>query len=346
MGSGNLAASPASGSQQTLLQINGEPPNDEADLCVICLSQISGPATAVPCLHTNFDFSCLISWLSQRPTCPLCKVLVTGVEYIADACGKKELYIVPAKSEVKTESTVFHPERHPPAPQRTYLRSTHPRPRNSSIPYIPVAARSSPEAAIARRRYIYAHGLYSLHVGSNRMSQYTNLTPNLFARSDLLITRAKTWIRRELQVFTFLSSTSPSQQDASSSEMTTNAASGRSLASNAEFLLEYIIAILKTVDIGGHAGQAADMVSEFLGRENTSLFLHELKAWLRSPYERVEDWDRWVQYDEDGVTPGRTKCASRSRPRERGRTEWRKREPYLKSRRVPKEGARRRCTPD
>ena len=67
-------------------------------------------------------------------------------------------------------------------------------------------------------------------------------------------------------------------------------------ASNAEFLLEYIIAILKTVDIKGAGGQAEDMLQEFLGREKTRLFLHELRAWLRSPYKSIEDWDRHVQY--------------------------------------------------
>lgn len=67
-------------------------------------------------------------------------------------------------------------------------------------------------------------------------------------------------------------------------------------ANNAEFLMEYIIAILKTIDIKGAGGQAEDMLQEFLGRDNTRLFLHELRAWLRSPYKSLEDWDRHVQY--------------------------------------------------
>jgi len=65
---------------------------------------------------------------------------------------------------------------------------------------------------------------------------------------------------------------------------------------NAEFLLEYIIAILKTVDLKGSGGQAEEMLQEFLGRENARLFLHELNAWLRSPYNSLDDWDRHVQY--------------------------------------------------
>ena len=67
---------------------------------------------------------------------------------------------------------------------------------------------------------------------------------------------------------------------------------------NSEFLLEYIIAILRTVDLYGPAGQAEEMLQEFLGREHAKLFLHELNAWLRSPYAKIEDWDRMVQYRE------------------------------------------------
>jgi hypothetical protein len=35
---------------------------------------------------------------------------------------------------------------------------------------------------------------------------------------------------------------------------------------------------------------------DFIGRENAHLFIHELQAWLRSPYTSLEDWDRHVQY--------------------------------------------------
>lgn len=69
-------------------------------------------------------------------------------------------------------------------------------------------------------------------------------------------------------------------------------------ARNAEFLLEYIIAILRTVDIKGSSGQAEEILQEFIGRENTRLFLHELQSWLRSPFDSLHDWDKTVQYGE------------------------------------------------
>jgi len=43
-------------------------------------------------------------------------------------------------------------------------------------------------------------------------------------------------------------------------------------------------------------GEAEDMIQGFLGRDNTKLFLHELRSYLRSPHASPEAWDRNVQY--------------------------------------------------
>jgi len=72
-----------------------------------------------------------------------------------------------------------------------------------------------------------------------------------------------------------------------------------------EFLIEYVVGILKKLEIKGASGAAEGLVAEFLGRESARLFLHELEAWLRSPYERLEDWDRWVQYADPGLIVGK-----------------------------------------
>ncbi len=144
---------------------------------------------------------------------------------------------------------------------------------------------TSADAALLRRRHVYRDKRYSLHVGSNRMSRFRDLKPEQFSRDEELVSRARKWVRRELQVFDFLSPNGTEAEGVSRR------------ANNAEFLLEYIIAILKTVDIKGSGGQAEDMLQEFLGRDNTRLFLHELKGWLRSPYTSLDDWDRHVQYN-------------------------------------------------
>jgi len=124
--------------------------------------------------------------------------------------------------------------------------------------------------------------MYSLHVGANRISQYRDFTPQTFTQSADLQSRTRAFLRRELQVFTFLH--------------TASAARG----GNRDFLIEYIVAILRTNELKGANGHAEDLLADFLGRENARLLLHELEAWLRSPYTRLGDWDWHVQYATDG----------------------------------------------
>jgi hypothetical protein len=64
--------------------------------------------------------------------------------------------------------------------------------------------------------------------------------------------------------------------------------------SGMEYLQEYIVEILKVTDIKG--GRAEELLTEYLGKDNSPLFLHELSSWLRSPFDKLEDWDAFVQY--------------------------------------------------
>lgn len=263
--------------QTTLAEISSrqEYNHDEENCCVICLERISELAIAQPCKHESFDFLCLISWLQERATCTLCKAEVKTIQYGFEEDRNSKTYNVPATKVAQ------------PPPSNTSRHSLDPRSRRlyrSRRPYETPRPLPTPDEAILRRRHIYRNQLYSLHVGSNRLSKFRDLTPQLFNRDEELVSRARKWIRRELQVFEFLSPDGPSSSDRR--------------ANNAEFLLEYIVAILKTVDSQGSSGQAEDMLQDFLGRENIRLFLHEMRAWLRSPYTSLEDWDRNVQYNE------------------------------------------------
>ena len=96
--------------------------------------------------------------------------------------------------------------------------------------------------------------------------------------------KARKWVRRELRVFSFL------QPDGGARH------AGSRQVNNPEFLLEYIIALLRNVDLKDSTGRAEDLLQEFLGRDHARLFLHELEAWLRSPYIDMADWDDAVQY--------------------------------------------------
>jgi len=297
---------------------NGES-SQPTDCCVICLDCISEPCAALPCAHAHFDFLCLLGWLQERPTCPLCKSTVYKVRY-EDTKAGESIYRVPISLKTRHDNSVADTPQSTPA---DYLRRRQRRQRS------PEAVRgvgghiSRPGEAIQLRRQVYRHQLYSLRkfhplhlskskltillpdVGSNRLSRYTTPpTPQAFATIPHLVSRARLWIRRELQVFSLLSDSpsipdnrrTASTQSPQRNQVMRAGTSHSRRRDNAEFLLEYIIAILKTVDIQGSAGQAEDMLSDFLGRDDARLFLHELRSWLRSPCQSLVAWDREVQY--------------------------------------------------
>ncbi|KAF5673019.1 RING finger domain-containing protein [Fusarium heterosporum] len=275
---------------------------DATDCCVICLESITEACEAVPCQHRNFDYLCLLSWLEQSPKCPLCKAVISQVRHALDGPVIKT-YTVP-RSAPKAQTQQSDTRSYAPASIRRQLPPRR-RPYSHQSRYGTPSLNPSDE--IARRRDVYRHNRYSKHVGSNRLSRYRELTPAAFCADNELVSRARMWIRRELQVFSFLSPDAEATETTSADNNARNSTERRR-ANNAEFLLEYIIAVLKSVDIMGSAGQAEEMIADFLGRDNTRLFLHELRAWLRSPYTKLADWDRAVQYDASTAesAPGKT----------------------------------------
>ena len=293
--------------QTTLQQVSSE---SEKDCCVICLGEITEACEAQPCGHRYFDYICLLTWLEERKTCPLCNTNVGTVHYDFSLNRQRWKTHVPASS--------------PPAasqapPDRTYnqLRYENSRYARTRFPrgrahqdggrHAHGEGRSPPRAQstrtcqasgpLARRRFVYRNQLYSLHVGSNRLSRYRELTPQSFNTDQDLVSRARMFLRRELQVFEFLSPGGDGENPNTSSPGSSDPSRLRR-ANNAEFLLEYIVAILKTVDMQGSSGQAEELIRDFVGRENARLLLHELRAWLRSPHLSLEAWDRAVQYPE------------------------------------------------
>ncbi|KAB8664852.1 hypothetical protein FH972_026275 [Carpinus fangiana] len=255
------------------------------DICVICLETISERAIAVPCNHCNFDFICLLSWLQDHPQCPLCKAPLTAVEYDWRAPHDYKTFLVPSlcpPANTQNQTSVDTPRlrcRH-----RGGRGSRGRRPRSEAL-------RPTASEAISRRRYIYRRQLYSLHVGSNAYSRFRDFTPSTFAKSSELQSRARMWIRRELQVFDFLSDSATNLQGS-------NVISAKKKVENLEFLLSYIVSVLGTVDVKSSSGAAQRLLTDFLGQDNAGLFLHELSHWLRSPYTQLENWDRNVQYAE------------------------------------------------
>lgn len=234
---------------------------------------------ALPCKHDCFDFPCLGNWLMKHTTCPLCKGKVEKLEYEFNGAGDSKIfYLAPPEPDKVSHSGLPHRSDRPQHPQR---RARRPQFLRGGC----TGSGTQDSLGLERRRNIYRNQLLSLHVGTNPISKYQDLQPQSFRDDSILSSRARKWIRRELQVFDFLN---PDCADARH---------GRRKANNAEFLLEYIMAILKTTDIKGSGGHAEELVKDFLGRTNTRIFLHELQAWLRSPYHHLGDWDRAVQYE-------------------------------------------------
>ncbi|KAK4107400.1 hypothetical protein N656DRAFT_785304 [Canariomyces notabilis] len=280
----------------------GDDASERPDCCVICLDTISDPCAALPCAHSHFDFLCLLSWLDQRPACPLCKAGVYKVRY-TDASKGESIYRVPnapknrnsaATSDAATRTFTDSSTRGGAFLHNSLFRDTDRRCSRRG-PHRPRSP-PTPDEAIQRRRYIYRHQLYSLpDVGSNRHSRYRPQppTPTQLSSTPHLVSRARLWIRRELQVFSFLSDsdTDPSSNNNNNSRR----------RANAEFLLEYVVAVLKTVDLQSAGGHAESLLADFLGRDHARLFLHELRCWLRSPCGSLAAWDREVQYPDPNV---------------------------------------------
>ncbi|KAI1086100.1 hypothetical protein F5B19DRAFT_480422 [Rostrohypoxylon terebratum] len=259
-----------------------ESDNPNEACCVICLDSITEVCEARPCAHRNFDYLCLLSWLEQQTKCPLCKSSIDEVWYDFESDkpdAKSRVYLVPRPKQPAQQ----HAQ---PYTQPNRARNPTSRPNRRRLDETP-PQQPTVDEVLLRRQDVYRNQLYSLHVGSNLRSGYRDLTPHTFQSDPEMVSRARTWLRRELQVFEFLRT--PPTTQLSDDTMT------RRRANNAEFLLEYIVAILKTVDIQGSQGQAEEMLKDFLGRDHTQLLLHELKNFLRSPWS-LEAWDRKVQY--------------------------------------------------
>ncbi|KAK6516583.1 hypothetical protein TWF506_006486 [Arthrobotrys conoides] len=233
--------------------------------CCICLAAVTSTtrAVATPCLHACFDFSCLVTWLEgAQSTCPVCKQAVESVKYNFDAKGTGFQKYRIKSSEASTSS------------KSSISRNSH---RRAEIRRLNHASSSSSSLGgladdIPRRRFVYKHRLRSLHIGSNPSSRFKTCTPAMVRSSPTLISKAKSFIRRELEVFDWTEG-------------------------NREWLVEYIVGILKTVRLKDASGKAEDLIEEFLGREFAGVFLHELDAFLRSPFGRVREWDRWAKYE-------------------------------------------------
>ncbi|KAL2106961.1 hypothetical protein VUR80DRAFT_5906 [Thermomyces stellatus] len=229
--------------------------------CPICFDALDPPATANPCLHT-YHPNCLLQWLGMNPSCPLCKATVTTV-----TLRRRVIYAAEHKPARPNPLSLWGR----PAPRRRRRRSPSPPAR-------------SLESYPRYRLDVYRRSLFSLHVGANPHTGYRALTPAILDDPSHL-SRARSFVRRELLVLDAFDPSLPQP------DFLRPSSPQRSRA----FRLEYIIAVLKAAGLQGASGAAEELLRTYLGGY-TRLFLHELRAFLRSPYGRLEEWDRAVRY--------------------------------------------------
>lgn len=229
--------------------------------CPICLEPLPTPATANPCLHA-YHPHCLLQWLDLNPSCPLCKTPITTVTH-----QRRTIYTLQTKPPRPDPLSLWGR----PAPRRRRRRSASP-----SVPTLETYPRY--------RLDVYRRARFSLHIGASPHTGYRPLTPSTLDSATHL-SRARAFIRRELLVLDALDPSLPHP------EGLRPASPQRSRA----FRLEYITAVLKTAGLQGASGAGEELLRRYLG-PYTRLFLHELKSFLRSPYGRVEEWDRAVRY--------------------------------------------------
>lgn len=153
--------------------------------------------------------------------------------------------------------------------------------------------------ALTKRRLIYSRSLYVKHIPSNPYTRFTPISHQHFraqskkpptahdphhpaqlttTRDSNLIDRTTRFLKRELRAIE------------------------RSLIHPIDYTLRSILLILESLDSNGPG--AVRLFGELMtDLELAQHFSHELTCFLRSPYEKLEDWDRVLQYPSLSISP-------------------------------------------
>ncbi|ESZ94111.1 RING finger domain protein [Sclerotinia borealis F-4128] len=153
------------------------------------------------------------------------------------------------------------------------------------IPFEPAFSQEPPPSPISQRRRIYFNQAYSLPIFPNLFPKQMGATPQVIANSPYAQGRVRLFAERDLQAL-------------ASIVRARSSASGRphaNLAVAVEMLLNLVIDIVKSEDFQNVPSFMENMLQEYLGR-NARLFSHELRAWMESPYDSLDQWDRNARY--------------------------------------------------
>ncbi|KAI9060814.1 hypothetical protein FKP32DRAFT_1613453 [Trametes sanguinea] len=238
--------------------------------CSICL-QPYADRTVIPTCSHEFCFECLLIWTEQSRRCPLCSQDIGKylMHHIRSKYDYQKHYLAPVRTSPEPQAAAAaRREIQQRAARRREVEWGRRRRRE-------IEELDELERAIEKRRWVYRHNLYAKHVASNPYTRYRPFpTPAQFSASQDSISRATSFIRRELMVWTGL---------------------------DVEFLTTFTISLMKSLDI--RSEPAVRLLAEFLDmdaapgheRDNAEHFAHELYCYLRSPFRDLTAYDSNVQ---------------------------------------------------
>ncbi|KAF9653602.1 hypothetical protein BDM02DRAFT_3182613 [Thelephora ganbajun] len=253
------------------LEKEEEEEEDVDNQCSICLQRLTDRTLIPRCSH-EFCFECLVIWADQSRRCPLC---AQGIgEYLIHNVRSKYDYTKYFLPPLRSGSPVLAVGGSSSSNQRRLTRRERQwgqRERREQ------EVQDQLERSIKRRKWVYRHNLYAKHVASNVYTRYRPFpTPAQFATSSDYISRATSFLRRELQVWPNL---------------------------DIEFLTTFTLSIMKSLDIRSES--AVKLLSEFLDMDqpymeghphpNAEHFAHEMYSYLRSPFRDLYVYDKMVQ---------------------------------------------------
>lgn len=226
--------------------------------CVICLDDVVEPCQLCPCGHRNFHFSCIHTWLlgCAGRACPVCKAPVARADH-----GRQK-YVYDSHDPIR--ATAARPHVDPPlrvlALAEVHHDASPPRRR-------PSRAAATEPAGLAFRRIVYRRLLYSMHIGSNPVSRYRELTRDAFRHDQELLRRTRAFLRRELRVFGWLATPDGRHE----TMPLARSFQDRRRATTCEKLLGHIVRLLQSFELRGSDGCVEDDLTTHLGRQNTRL---------------------------------------------------------------------------
>ncbi|KAK9355045.1 hypothetical protein V1523DRAFT_406144 [Lipomyces doorenjongii] len=277
----------------------------ECGQCAICLYPIDSSKLVhtSPCNH-KWDLSCISQWLevSADKSCPLCKTPVKTIVFASAGLGEGVSIPTSAFEDTRPSDNFVGPaDRERSSRVETLIARDH---------YIDRTYR----IALERRKYVYRNRLRACYIGRSKYTRFKNFGPGRQFTMDMRM-RARSFIRRELAIFPVLLSSDPYNFRNDSSNCIDAESKGvLATSKEIEFLTLYITSMLQLIDVQTAKGArvALNILSDYLGTTNASIFLHELCSFLRSPYKTVAEYDRTVQYE--------VVDSSRKRQREYGRS--------------------------